>query len=213
MDVIEAIMARHSVRDFISKLIPKETLMKILEVALRAPSGGNSQPWEVFVATGETLERIRKAWQELEWPGIPARPGTSQPPAEIMKRSGDAISGIFNAAGVDPADPKSFGIIRGPRLYGAPVVVVVCMDKTLTDNLGIGLFVQTLCLAAQGYGVDSLISGAIMAHSELLRKELDIPENLNPVIGIALGYPNPDNKVNNYRSPRRPLQEVIRFRA
>ena len=212
MDVIDAITERHSVRDFIPKLISKETVMNILEIALRAPSAGNSQPWEVFVATGETLERIRKAWQELEWPGIPSRPGVSQPPAEVMKRSGEVISGILNAAGLDPSDPKSFRIIRGPRLYGAPVVVVVCMDKNLSDNLGIGLFVQTLCLAAQGYGVDSLISGAIMTHQEVLRKELDIPENLNPIIGIALGYPNPDNKVNFYRSPRRPLQEVVRYR-
>jgi len=49
------------------------------------------------------------------------------------------------------------------------------MDKTLSDNLGIGLFVQTLCLAAQGYGVDSLISGAMMIHQEVLCKELEIP--------------------------------------
>jgi nitroreductase len=212
MDVIEAINARHSVRDFISRPVSRDTIMKILEIALRAPSAGNSQPWEVFVATGDSIERIRDAWQALEWPGIPERPGTLQPPAEIMNRSGDVVSGIFNAAGLDPSDPKSFRIIRGPRLYGAPVVVVVCMDKTLTDNMGIGLFVQTLCLAAQGYGVDSLISGALMMHQETLRKELDIPENLNPIIGIALGYPNPDNNVNTYRSPRRPIQEVVRFR-
>jgi nitroreductase len=212
MDVIKAIMARRSVRDFISKPVPKETVIKILEAALRAPSGANSQPWEVFVATGETLERIRNAYQELKWPGIPTRPGTSQPPAEIQKRSGDTISGILKAAELDPSDPKSFRIVIGPSLYGAPVVVVVCMDKTMSDNLGIGLFVQTLCLAAQGYGVDSLISGAIMILPELLRKELDIPENLNPIIGIVLGYSNPDNKVNTYRSPRRPLQEVVRYR-
>ena len=212
MDVIEAIMARHSVRDFISKPVPKETLMKILEVALRAPSGGNSQPWEVFVATGDTLERIRKAYQELELKGIPTGPGLLQLPAEIQKRSGDTISGIFKAAELDPSDPRSFRVVGSSRLYGAPVAVVVCMDKALSDHLGIGLFVQTLCLAAKGYGVDSLISGAMMLHAEILRRELDIPESISPIIGIAIGYPNPDNKVNEFRSHRRPITEVVRYR-
>jgi nitroreductase len=87
------------------------------------------------------------------------------------------------------------------------------MDKALSDHLGIGLFVQTLCLAAKGYGVDSLISGAMMIQQEVLRRELEIPENLNPIIGITIGYPNPDNKVNNYRSPRRSITEVVRYRS
>jgi nitroreductase len=86
------------------------------------------------------------------------------------------------------------------------------MDKTLSDNLGIGLFVQTVCLAAQGYGVDSIIAGSIIIHSEVLHKELNIPENLNPITGIALGYPNQGSKVNTYRSPRRPITEVVRYR-
>ena len=64
MDVIEAILARHSVRDFSSDTVPRETVMKILEAAIRSPSGGNSQPWEVFVASGATLEKIRKVYRE-----------------------------------------------------------------------------------------------------------------------------------------------------
>ena len=64
MDVIKAILARHSVRDFSSKPVSKETVMKILEVATRSPSGGNGQPWEVFVASGATIEKIRKMYQE-----------------------------------------------------------------------------------------------------------------------------------------------------
>ena len=56
MEVIEAILARHSVRDFSSKPVPRETVMKIMEVATHSPSGGNGQPWEVFIASGATIE-------------------------------------------------------------------------------------------------------------------------------------------------------------
>ena len=64
MDVIEAILTRHSVRDFSSKPVAKETVMKILEAATRSPSSGNGQPWEVFVASGATIEKIRQIYQE-----------------------------------------------------------------------------------------------------------------------------------------------------
>lgn len=66
MDVIEAILARHSVRNFSSKPVPQETIMKILEVATRSPSGGNGQPWEVFVASGATIEGIRRVCSRAE---------------------------------------------------------------------------------------------------------------------------------------------------
>ena len=76
----------------------------------------------------------------------------------------------------------------------------------------IGLFVQTVCLAAQGYGVDSIIAGAFITHQDVLGRELEIPANLNIITGIGLGYPNPDAVINTYRSPRRPIQEVVRYK-
>jgi nitroreductase len=103
----------------------------------------------------------------------------------------------------------------GARLFGAPVVVVICVDKALSSsrNLEIGLFAQTVCLAAKGLGVDSFIAGALVSQPDVLRQELEIPENLNIVIGIGLGYPNPDSIINTYRSPRRPINEVVRYKS
>ena len=77
MEIIEAILARHSVRDYSSRPVDKETVMKILDVAGRSPSGGNGQPWEVFVASGVTIERIRKMYQERSRAGTggPGGPG------------------------------------------------------------------------------------------------------------------------------------------
>ena len=117
--------------------------------------------------------------------------------------------------GLDPADPASGRVFMelGARLFGVPVLVVICMDKDLSSNLDIGLFVQTLCLAAQGYGVESFIAGALVSHRDVLRQELEIPESLNIITGIGLGYPNPDAIINSYHSPRRPMQEVVRYKG
>jgi nitroreductase len=121
----------------------------------------------------------------------------------------------FKLLGLDPDDPASGKIFMdwGSRLFGAPVLVIICMDKALSSNLDIGLFVQTICLAAQGYGVDSFIAGAFISQPDILRKELEIPEDLNIITGIGLGYPNPDAIINTYRSPRRPIQEVVRYKS
>jgi nitroreductase len=121
----------------------------------------------------------------------------------------------FKLLGLDPSDPASGKIFMewGSRLFGAPVLALICMDKALSSNLDIGLFVQTVCLAAQGYGVDSFIAGAFTTHQDVLHQELEIPENLNIITGIGLGYPNPDAIINTYRSPRRPLQEVVQYKS
>lgn len=117
--------------------------------------------------------------------------------------------------GLDPADPASFKVFMqwGSRLFGAPVLAVICMDKALSSNLDIGMLVQTICLAAQNFGVDSLIAGGFVSQPDVLRKELEIPESLNVVIGVGLGYPNPKSIINTYRSPRRSIQEVVRYKS
>lgn len=220
MDVIEAILARHSVRDFSSKPVAKETIMKILEVATRSPSGGNGQPWEVFVASGATIEKIRKIYQERSQSGTggtarPATPSGPPRPAYILERMNTIRNERLQLLGLDPADPESGKVFTewGSRLFGAPVMVVICMDKALSSNLDIGMFIQTICIAAQGYGVDSFIASAFVSQPDVLRQELEIPESLNIITGIGLGYPDPDSIINTYRSPRRPIQEVARYKS
>jgi len=222
MDAIKAILARHSVRDFKPDPIPKETVMKIIEAAVHAPSGGNGQPWEVFIAAGATIERIRKAYQERAaapgGPGGPPRPGgpggPPPMPAFIQERMTTIRNERMKLLGLDPADPASGKVMMewGTRLNGAPVLAVICMDKALSSNLDIGMFVQTVCIAAQGYGVDSFIASSFVAQQDVLRKELGIPDSLNIITGIGLGYPNPKNIINTYRSPRRPISEVVRYK-
>ena len=216
MEVIEAILARHSVRDFSSRPVPRETVMKIMEAATRSPSGGNGQPWEVFIASGATIERIRKEYLERfkSGPGGPPPGGLPPQPAYIQERMATIRNERFKLLSLDPDDPTSGKVFMewGSRLFGTPVLAVVCMDKALSSNLDIGLFVQTVCLAAQGYGVDSFIAGGFITHQDVLRRELEIPENLNIITGIGLGYPDTDAIINTYRSPRRPMQEVVRYK-
>ncbi|MBN1189493.1 MAG: nitroreductase [Dehalococcoidales bacterium] len=216
MEVIEAILERHSVRDFSSKPVPREMIMKIMEAAIYSPSGGNGQPWEVFIASGKTMERIRKEYLARFQSGSGGPPSGGPPPqpAFIQERMATIRNERFKLLGLDPGDPASGKVFMewGSRMFGAPVLAVICMDKALSSNLDIGLFVQTVCLAAQGYGIDSFIAGSLITHQDVPRRELEIPENYSIITGIGLGYPNPDAIINTYRSPRRPIQEVVRYK-
>ena len=217
MDVIEAILSRYSVRDFSPKPVEKETVMKILEVSTRSPSGGNGQPWEVFVAAGDTLERIRKVYQERAKSGALDRPPGGMPPKPeyIQERMNIITRERLELLGLDPDDPESKKVFTEwrSRLFGVPVLIVICMDKTLSSHLDIGLFIQTICLAAQDYGIDSFIAGGFVSQPDVLRQELEIPDTLDIITGVGLGYPDQDSIINTYRSPRRPIQEVVRYRS
>lgn len=221
MDTIQAIFARCSIRDFSSKKVPKETIMKILEAATSSPSGGNAQPWEVFVATGATLEKIRSAYQERAAKSSPAPAGPPRglggpppQPAYIQERMSLIRTERLKLLGLDPTDPASGKIFQewGARLFGTQVLVIICMDKALANNLDLGLFIQTVYLAAQDYAVESFIAGSLCSQQDVLRKEMEIPDGLNIVTGIALGYANPDAIINTYRSPRRSINEVVRYK-
>src|SRR5512136_792623 len=109
MDVLQAIQARHSVRDFLPKPVPRDVVMQILEAATRSPSGGNGQPWEIFVASGATMERIRAAYLERAKAGSPPppRPGGAPPPAFIQERMAVIRNERMKLLGLDPADPAS----------------------------------------------------------------------------------------------------------
>jgi len=218
MDALEAIIARHSVRDFSPKPVDKTTVMKIMETACQAPSGGNGQPWEVFIAAGATMQRIRGEYQERAKnppAGPPGGPGGPPPqPAYIQARMAQIRKERLELLGLDSNDPASGKVFQewGARMFGVPVLAIICQDKEIKNNMDMGLFIQSICIAAKGLGVDTFIAGAFCSHQDVLRKELDIPDNLNIITGVGLGYPNEENVINTYRAPRRPVGEVVRYK-
>jgi nitroreductase len=222
MDVIEAVLKRHSVRDFKPEPVAKATLVKILESATRSPSAGNSQPWEIFVASGKTLERIRQSYLERFQQDISGKPEFTitplpQWPAHMQERMNTQRAERFKLLGIDLQDNVAIkaNMENGSRLWGAPVLIVICMDHTLmlSSAYDIGLLTQNILLAAQNYNVGSIVAMGLVAHPDILHKELEIPDSLRIVIGVALGYQDEKSVINSYRSSRRPIQEVIRFKG
>jgi nitroreductase len=220
MDVIDALNTRFTARAFKPEPIDRKTLEKIMEAALKSPSWANTQPWEVYVAGGEVLNRLREAYVANLKNCVARNPDLTAPkqwPPKLLMRMETLRAermATLERVCLDKSAIKDLAEMNY-HFFHAPVVAYVCMDKTLTpwSVYDLGLFSQSLMLAAKHFGVDSATAVTLVAHPDLIRKELGIPDDLQIIIGIALGYADTGHPQNQFRSPRRSVQEAVTFKG
>jgi nitroreductase len=213
MNVIEALAKRRSVRAFLPAPVEREKLIAIFEAAARTPSWANSQPWEVFVATGEALARIKKGYGESYANKVATAPETPAPTAwtEVaVKRREQLVPDMRRDCG---EAVQQFGQLN-QTLFGAPAVIYPCMDKVLSpwSLYDIGAYSQSLMLAAAEYGLGTIPAMTLTLFPDILHRELAIPDNLKVTIGIAIGYADTQNAINNFVSARTPVDQNVRIR-
>lgn len=218
MNVSDALEARASIRAYKPDPVPRPTLEGILSAALRTPSWANSQPWEVFVATAEPLERLRTAFLARTHEGVrgaPELPAPKEWPAALRQRTLQMIEARARHQGLAPDDPaaQQSSLENNRRFFGAPAVVYLCLDRSLSpwSIYDLGALSQSIMLEAQEHGVDSTPAVNLVMYPDLIRAEMDIPDALLILIGVALGYRDPDDPRNSYRTTRRSLEDVVRF--
>jgi len=218
MDVVEAIRTRSSIRDFKQDPVPKGVLKDILEVAGRAPSAVNTQPWEFVVIAGDVLENIRKANIEMLNSGIPPHPEhviVEWPSDSVYrKRQVGLAMQIFQLMGIQREDneKRAQWLERGFRYFNAPAAIIILIDRSLSGSgplLDIGAVMQTICLAALKYNLGTCIEDQGVMYPEVLRRYADISESKRVIISIAIGYPNWDFPVNRLRSDRESVESTI----
>lgn len=215
MNVIDAIESRRSIRAFKPEPVSKDVLMKILAAANWAPSWADTQPWEVFVAGGGPLDRIRERSIARYEAGAPLANDIPRPkdwPPGPKQRMLDFVEDRCAALGVVPGDEahREASMRRNFDFFGAPAVVFLCLHKDLTpwSYFDMGLYAQSLMLAAMEYSVGSVVAVNFAAYPDVIREELGVPEEYAVMIGIALGYEDPESIENRCRSIRRPVEEA-----
>lgn len=212
MDVIEALNARHATRAFLSAPVEKAKLVAVLEAASHTPSGANTQPWEVFVATGGALERIRAGYRQKYAEKAPPAPETPWPlqwSDAAKARQQQLHAGMVRDCG---AAAEEFGALNR-ALFHAPAVLYLCMDKVLSEwsLYDIGAYSQSVMLAALDLGLSTIPAMTLTFYPDVVRRELKIPENLKITIGIAMGYADKAHGINKFVSGRKTLEETVRF--
>ena len=212
MNVKDALNARRSTRAFLSGPVEKDKLIAVFEAAARTPSWANTQPWEAFVASGATLDRIREGYRQKYAGKATAAPEIPRPAAwpeaakkrlqqlrpDMARDCGDAV--------------EQFGLLN-QTMFNAPAVIYLCMDKMLSEwsLYDIGAYAQSLMLAAIEQGLAAIPAITLVLYPDVLRRELGIPDNLKITIGIAVGYADKENRINNFVSGRSSLRETVHF--
>ena len=221
MDIVEAINQRKSIRAFKSDPVPKEILKEIMELALRAPSYDNTQPWEFAVATGKKLEGIRQAFVERMAaeepnPDIPLVPDFPQPYDTRRRVLGRKI---FKLKGIRREDKERrlWWLLQGLSSFEAPCIVYIYIDRSFYQQgnavnvwpvFDCGLVAENVMLLTTSYGLGTVAQIQAVLYPDVLRKVLGIPDSKLIVLGIAVGYPDREDPVNKLRSEREPLDTV-----
>lgn len=217
MDIVEAIRTRMSIRDFKPDPVPKEILKEILEIAARAPSAENSQPWEFTVLAGDVLDNVRQANIESLHSGAKPNPdlhAEGWPSDSVYRRRQVEIAKqIFRLMEIPKEDKEKRArwMERGFRYFNAPAAIIISVDRLVhypRPLFDIGAVTQNICLAALKYGLGTCILNQGVTYPDVLSKFAGIPMSKRIKISIAIGYPNWNFPANKVVSTREPLENI-----
>ena len=218
MELITAIEERKSIRKFKSDPVPRAILEEILEIALRAPSAINTQPWEFWVVGGETLRKLAQGLYEEGIKGEPPRADFAlaeiwkEPYLNRMRENGKRLFGLLGFDRQDKEQRKAFSLSM-LKFFDAPQAIFLCVDSCLGDIslFDCGCFVQTLCLLATSRGLGTCIQQSGVFYPDIIRKYVSIPQEKKILISIAIGHPDWGTIINQFRSNREPLENFVHW--
>ena len=215
MGIMEVMESRKSTRAFLDKKVEKEIVEKILKTAIKAPSAINLQPWEFIVVAGEERKRLSKILlKSYKEKNISCSADTTNKlPNNIYKRQKQAFETMNPYIEKIGFTFKKFINEGSCEFYSAPIAIIVTIYKAFskTNYLSIGTMLSYFILSAESYKLGTCPIGLICAYEEEVKEFLNIPDNKNIAIGIALGYPDLNSPVNKIKTSRCDIEDIVRW--
>ena len=217
-----AITSRRSLRAFLPTPVPRETLVDILQVAARAPSGTNTQPWKVYVLTGESLrtlsQQVRAAYDD---PTVSAQhhedyayyPRQWQSP--YIDRRRKVGWDLYSLLGIAKGDKERMHAQHGRNyaFFDAPVGLMFTIDRVMEQGswLDYGMFLQNIMVAARARGLDTCPQAAWTQFHRIILPAIGASADEKLVCGMSLGYADPHAIENTLQTEREPVANFARF--
>lgn len=217
-----AITSRRSIRAFLDKPVERDEIARILDVAARAPSGTNTQPWKVHVLTGAARARLSQAIlaayhdpaqageHHEEYPYYPRE--WVSPYIDRRRKVGWDLYSLLgltrdNKAGMAAQHARNFAF------FDAPVGMIFTIDRIMEQGswLDYGMFLQNIMVAARARGLDTCPQAAFTQYHRIIAAELGLPAGEMVVCGMALGWADPDRIENSLETEREPSHVFTRF--
>lgn len=222
--VDELIRSRRSLRAFLPTPVADEDIRALLEVAARAPSGTNTQPWKVYVLRGDALHRLSQAilaahndpevakthreeyhYYPVEW---------RSPYIDRRRKIGWDLYALLglgreNKVGMHAQHGRNYGF------FDAPVGLMFTIDRVMEQGswLDYGMFLQNLMLAARARGLDTCPQAAFTQYHRIIQEQLDMPAGEMLVCGMSLGFADTRKIENTLQTERASVDEFVRFVA
>ncbi len=217
-----AITSRRSIRAYLPQAVARADLEQILQVAGRAPSGTNTQPWKVYVLTGQRKAQLSAAILTAHQDPALAAQHTEEyayypaqwvsPYIERRRKVGLDLYALLglgrdNKAGMAAQHGKNY------EFFGAPVGLIFTIERVMGQGswLDYGMFLQNIMVAARARGLDTCPQAAFTQYHRIISEQLQLPAQETVVCGMALGYADHSKIENSLQTERIALQEFVKF--
>ena len=218
MDTMECIKTRRSIRKFTSKTVPRKDLEELIEIARWSPSYKNSQPWEAIILSGNKKKELSKILVNQLNDKKESSPDLVHPtswPEREQKNINNLMAKRMELTGVDLGAPEM--IVKAKKanfnFYYAPHAIYLYQNAALSEwsLFDIGLFAQSLMLAANAKGLATVPQAFATDYSKEVKECLGIPASRRLILGLSVGYPDMESPVNAYRTERLEIGEFCTY--
>ncbi|WP_144207758.1 nitroreductase family protein [Shewanella donghaensis] len=218
MDIESILQQRFSVRAFLDKPVPQQTLTEIFTHAQQSPSNCNVQPWQTCVVSGQTKDELKQKFMDLLLSGAAPNPDfnwLAKYNGIHRERQFGSANALYSAIDVTREDKKArqMAMIRNWQFFDAPHAVFFTMDKYL-DIMGavdLGIYAQTVSLIMANNGISNCMQGALGQFPDPVRELLNLPEERGILFGMSFGYADSDAAINNTRTDREAIDNAVSF--
>jgi len=216
MNVTDAVNSRKSTRAFLSKSVSTSLLKKLLKKSSRSASGGNLQPWRIYVINKKSMQEFLNFQQEFsrkETPSYEIYPKNLKEPYRSSRfELGEEMYSLLNIPREDK-EGRFAQLLKNFSFFGAPAAFFCYVDKQMGPPQwsDLGMFLQTFMLLAKEAGLDTCAQEAWSAKHDSVSEFLQTPKDEILFCGMAIGFSDPDSPINSLNSSRRPLSEWAKF--
>lgn len=216
MKVSSAVKNRKSIRAFLDREVDNSLIAELLSLSSRSPSGGNLQPWKIFVLNKDSMTNFlnfQANWSSAETPAYDIYPQNLKEPYRTSRyQLGETM---YELIGVprDDKDGRIKQVLRNFEFFGAPAAMFCFVDKQMGPPQwsDLGMFLQTFMLLAQEAGIDTCAQEAWAMKNDSVREFVGADDSDMLFCGLAMGYKDPNAVINTLSSERRPLDQWAKF--
>jgi nitroreductase len=219
MDLKTTLMERKSIRAFLDKEVPMDTINEIIEQSKTAPSGVNTQPWQVAVIQGKSKNNLCNKFEKAFRDGVKGSMDYKYYPVEWRdeykqrrKECGLMLYSTLNISREDK-DRQLDQWALNYQAFNAPVILLFFIDRSMEKGsfMDYGMFIQSIMLSAVEKGLATCPQAALGEYPDIVRQEFPEYKDKMVLCGLALGYEDKDQIVNSYRTAREDISRFVRY--